>query len=185
MRTLFALLALFVGQWAYAVPHDPFDVEEFTGEVEFAVWRSGIVLDRVFAMPKGEAQNKTRDSLPDHWIIMLRNVKGLTEKQRKSLGSAFAITPKLPIDWSRKRYLGVQDENYVYLRINGDKDWPIKLGSKIKIEKLHYWGLDFSGFILLDGLLIDGKRVELPVTPQHRKYKRVEQDTAGQSATAE
>ena len=184
MKAHLTLLTLLFCQWAHAVPHEPFDVEEFTGEVEFAVWRSGIVLERVFATPKGEAQNKTRDSLPDHWIIMLRNVKGLTEKQRNSISFAFAVTPKLPIDWSRKRYLRVQDENYIYLRINGDKDWPIQLGSTMKIEKLRYWGLDFSGFILLDGVLVDGKRVELPITPQNRKYKGVEQDPSEKPATA-
>lgn len=174
MRISFPLLAALFVQSAQAIPHTPFDVNEITGEVDFAVWRSAITLERVFAMPKGKEQNTTRDSLPEHWIIMPRNVKGLAEDQRATLSQAFAITPKLPVDWSRKRYLKVQDKNYLYLRINGKKNWPIKLGSTIKIKRLHYWGYDFSGFIVLGELAIDGKRVVLPLTPQNRKYKQPE-----------
>jgi hypothetical protein len=183
MKTLAIALFLNVYQLAVAIPHQPFEEEEITGAVEFAVWRSAIKLKRVIATPKGEEQNRQTDTLPEHWILLLRGVRGLSGEQRNQISWAFA-GGELPVDWSRKRFLQVQDQNYLYLRVDGDSDWPIKIESIVTPEKVSYAGADFSGWITLHTLELDGKALKLPATRQNGNEK-FEKGGADQPATTD
>jgi hypothetical protein len=180
MKLFCTLIAFLCCHVAEAIPHQPFTVEEFSGVVESAVWRGSFELNRVFATPMGEPQDECIDTVPEHWILVLKDTKGLTEEQRGYISWAYA---RLPIDQAWRSFTRNLQKTHLYLLISAPKDWPVKIGSTVTVKGLKYEGMDFEGSYIVKEILIDGKPVKLPEQQLLPNWKTVEQAGTGQPAT--
>jgi hypothetical protein len=180
MKLAYTLVAFLGFQVAEAIPHQPFTVKEFSGVVDSAVWRGSFELNRVFATPKGEPQEEFIDTVPEHWILLLKESKGLTEQQQTQISWAYA---RLPIDQAWRNFTRNLQKTHLYLRISAPKDWPVKIGSTVTVKGLKYEGSDFEGWYIVEEVLIDGQAVRLPEKQLLPNWKRVEQAGTGQPAT--
>ncbi len=182
MKLIILLIAFFSSQTSKAVPHESFTVKEFSGVVERAVWRGSFKLERVFATPKGTPQNEWVDTVPEHWIIILKQPKGLTKLQRSNISWAYN---RLPIDWHWRTFTKELQETHLYLRLSAPKDWPVKIGSTITVKNLIYKGNDQDGSFTVREVMIDGKKVKLPEKQLQPGWKNIKQNGTAQPSGTE
>jgi len=175
MKLIITILAIFISHPTKAVPQEAFNAKKISGVVEKAVWRGGFKLNRVFATPKGNPQNEWVDTVPEHWILILKDPKGLTKAQRSSVSWAYN---RLPIDWHWRTFTKNLQETHLYLRLSAPKNWAVKIGSTITVKDLRYEGSDFDGWFTVGEVAIDGKIVELPEKQLQPGWKTVEQAAA-------
>lgn len=181
MKQVIIVLIVLGFRIAEAVPHQPFTVKEFSGVVEMAVWRGSFELNRVFATPKGEPQNEWIDTVPEHWVIVLKDTKGLTDSQRNQISWAYN---RLPIDGYWRYFTKHLQNTHLYLWVSAPKDWPVKIESTVTVKNLNYAGSDFDGEYTVGEVVIDNVIVKLPEKQLLPGWRTVEQQAGAAQPAA-
>lgn len=146
-----SIILLFLISQLNAVPSPRQKIPEISGVVVNGVWRKGFQIHRVHLTEMIEDQvEPSTEELPDHWILILENVKGLTEKQLQEINESFLMRgPSEQLSESAKK------QGRLLLWISAGKDIKLKIGSKIKIVDLEYQSDERGGSLSYKNIIIE------------------------------
>lgn len=140
--------------YASAIPGPAFEVVEISGDVNKAVWRSGFSVERLTVERDGNRSESSK-KLPDQWLIVLRNVKGLSHDQMAWLRR---FTENYPMEDIRKDL----KEDEVLIVIPGGKDLPFRISARITLMEVSFASDEHGASMGYGSVLIGGKAFKSP-----------------------
>lgn len=151
-----------------AAPPSWSEIPKISGKVKFAVW-----VDRVTTTLVEEDENSSggfyerKFHSGPKWFLVIEDYSGIPETNADQISLASVYGSKIMIGpfANMYDYLTKKEKHYLFIPINGPKEWRFKSGQLIELSDLVYTitadDSDMSAIqIGLNGLMIDEKKLE-------------------------